>query len=228
MRADQSLTGEDVYVVASGATIDHIDPGFFTGKHVVAVNRAAERLGLYDQQPAVTTVSHYIFEDAVPLAEAHPDHHVYAPIHDQGHAKGPTGPDLPNVTYYPHHGTDYQFTPQPWGWPEGGLLMGSTSLHAAMHLACRMGAANVIVVGADCGVLDGKTNHGTHPLMKVPDSRSPLDVLARWEDHLRAVKAVLVACYGVRIYSLSPFLNPNMEGHTWDSLRSPHASHPQR
>jgi hypothetical protein len=79
-----------------------------------------------------------------------------------------------------------------------------------------MGAATVMMVGADCGILDGKTNEGTHPLTEVPDpTRTPEAILARWEGHLRLVKRKLVDEYGVRIYSLNPFLNPNLEGHSW-------------
>lgn len=206
-----------MWVLGSGATMDYVDPGFFDGKHVIAVNRAGERLRLYDRLPTLATVTHYIYEDVIPLAEAYPDHHFYAPIHDQGFAHTATGPALPNVTYYPHRGTDYAFTPEPWDWPDDGLIMGSTSMHAAMHLACRMGAANVILVGADCGLLDDKTNHGAYQSGNLTH-QSRMDFLARWDEHLRLVKDVLVECYGVRVHSLNPFVNPNMEGHTWTSL----------
>jgi hypothetical protein len=217
MRGDGVLAGGDVYIVASGGTLTHMDPGFFEGRRVIAVNRAAERNDLYALTDVVT-VTHYIFEDLIPLAEAHPEHHFYAPVHDQGYKDGKQGPDLPNATYFEHRGTDWLFEPEPWGWPENGLIMGSTTLHAAMHLACRMGAENLMLVGADCGVLDGATNQQGYVSGNLKHESGVDSFLERWEHHLRAVKAVLTACYGVRIYSVSPFLNPNLEGHSWRSL----------
>jgi len=97
--------------------------------------------------------------------------------------------------------------------------VGSTGVHGAMHLACMLGASNIILVGVDCGLLDGKTNHGEYVSGNLA-SGDVLDWLARWDGHLRQVKNVLIDVYGVRIYSLNPFVNLNLEGHEWTAARS--------
>lgn len=213
--------GEDIYVLGSGATLDYIDPGFFRDRTVVATNRVAERLDLYRWFNAdnLYTHTHYHAEDAVPLARAFPEHTFFAPLGEQGHAGLPAEADrLRNIVFYPHQPTVYDFHPDRAWPPEGGLMVGSTSLHGSMHLAAHMGAATIILVGADCGILDGATNQAGYQSgnLKTGDQ---LAWLARWEQHLRLVKQKLIDVYGVRIYSLNPFLNPNLEGHVWEGSR---------
>lgn len=202
----------DIYVLASGPSVTFMDPMFFAGKEVISVNFAAERLGIFDIA-TVTTHTHY-HQDGITLAEAHPSSHVWMPQGDQGHAGKPTV-RRDNITYYPHPPTKYDFTVAEAVIP-GGLIVGSTSLHGAMHLACVMGARNVLLVGADCGTIDGRANvAGYDSGNLVNDDPGPW--LARWETHLRMVKAWLVDKYQVNIYSINPFVNMNLEGHTWSN-----------
>jgi hypothetical protein len=77
-----------------------------------------------------------------------------------------------------------------------------------------LGARNVILVGADCGLLDGEANQAGYKSGNLTGD-DPLSWLGRWEQHLRAVSDKLRAVYGVRIYSLNPFVNLNLEGHEW-------------
>ena len=141
-----------------------------------------------------------------------PRTYAQGPEGDQGHA-GEPNPLHPRVTYYPHPATSYDFVVEKAVHPDG-LVVGSTSMHGAMHLAAHMGAANIIMVGADCGRIDGKFNHEGYTSGNLETS-DPDFWLARWETHLRQVKAYLCDRYDVNIYSLNPFLNMNLEGHEW-------------
>jgi hypothetical protein len=71
--------GETIYVVGSGATLDHVPHGFFDGKIVVCINRAGEALGLEE----FYSVTHYHL-DAHILADARPDLPVIVPMVEQG------------------------------------------------------------------------------------------------------------------------------------------------
>lgn len=208
----------DIYVIGSGPSLTYVDPDFFKWKTVVATNRVGERLGLYDKAVDMYTHSHYQWEDTYPLAEQHPKHQFWVPEGDQGHAGTPGRTDLVNVHHYPHQPTRYDFTVEAAWPPEGGLIVGSTSLHGSMHLACKLGASNVILVGADCGLIDGEANQSGYRSGNLVNDDT-MAWLGRWEQHLRAVKAALVREYGVRVYSLNPFLNVNLEGHSWTGPR---------
>jgi hypothetical protein len=204
-----------IYVVGSGPTLDYIDPAFFRGQTVIVINDAAKRLGLYKINAQVHTFSHYHYETFA-LAETYPKHEFHLPKGDRGFAGEPSESHK-NVTFYDHYPTQFDFDPRK-KWPRDGILVGSTSAHGAMHLACKLGAKNIILAGIDCGLLDGKTNHGDYVSGNLVDSDA-LEWLARWEGHLRQVKQVLVEEYGVRIYSLNPFVNLNLEGHQWTGVR---------
>lgn len=204
----------DIYVLGSGPTIGHINPRFFDNKHVVATNMVGERLGLYERDcRRLFTHSHY-HQDTYELAEKHPRHFFWTPEGDQGFAGQPGRTDLANVTHYPHQPTKYDFNVDE-AWPgSDGLIVGSTSVHGSMHLACKLGASTVILVGVDCGLLDGQANQAGYQSGNLVTS-DELQWLARWELHLRQVKERLRAVYGVDFYSMNPFVNLNLEGHVW-------------
>lgn len=202
--------GSDIYVIGSGPSLNFIDPDFFTGKRVIAVNSAADRLGLYDKA-IVSTHTHY-HDEGLMLADKYPSSYVWMPQGDQGFAGEPKAL-RPNVTYYPHPPTRYDFNVET-AVSDGGLIVGSTGVHGAMHLACLFGASNVILVGCDCGRIDGKANIDGYVSGDLATNDSGY-WLARWDRHLREVKAWLVDKWGVNVYSLNPFVNFNLEGHTW-------------
>lgn len=205
----------DIYVLGSGATLDHIKPRFFENKHVIATNLVGERLCLYDIGcRRLFTHSHY-HEDTYRLAEQYPHHFFWTPEGDQGHVGSPGRTDLPNVSHYPHKPTTYEFNvDQAWPDQPEGLLVGSTSVHGSMHLACKLGASTVILVGVDCGLLDGDANHFGYTSGNLVTS-DRIEWLARWELHLRQVRNRLRAEYQVDFHSLNPFINLNLEGHEW-------------
>jgi len=66
------------------------------------------------------------------------------------------------------------------------------------------------MVGADCGTLDGE-----HRVAGYPDG-DKLWVL--YNEHHALMKAWLQREYDVTVYSLNPFINFNLEGHTFKGV----------
>lgn len=198
--------GEDIWVLGSGATLNHVDPEFFRGKTVVGTNRIAHELGIYTD----TTYMHsHYHTEAVVMADRYPASIVVAPEGDRGFAGSPRE-HRANLVHYPHHPTHFNFTPR---WMPDGLVVGSTSLHGSMHLAAHMGAATIMLAGADCGLTDGKPNHDLHGVSGDLEINDMGEWLARWNRHLILVKEALVDAYGVRVMSLNPWVNLHLEGH---------------
>lgn len=208
--------GEDVYVLGSGASMDYIEPAFYEGKTIVATNLVGHLLGIIE--PWVYTHSHY-HVNALEVATAHPDAIVVAPLGDRGFTGTPET-RLDNVIYYEHVGTGAEFDVEN-AWHDAGLIVGSSGIHGSMHLAAFMGAANIILVGADCGLIDGRSNHGKYIDEYGRTSSGDLLTsdalvwLGRWDRHLRHVKRKLQDVYGCGVYSLNPFVNFNLEGHSF-------------
>jgi len=201
---------KDIYVLGSGTTLGYIRSRFFDGKTVVSTNNAAARMDLYYRDCTLITHSHY-HSDIYPLAEEHPNHVFYAPEGDQGFAGKPERL-MSNIHFYPHPATKFDFKVEESVHPDG-FLVGSSSIHGSMHIAATMGAQTIILVGADCGMLDGMTNMEGYVSGNLREN--PRMWLDRWEEHLRMVKAWLQDHYDVDIYSMNPFLNLNLEGHVW-------------
>ena len=74
--------------------------------------------------------------------------------------------------------------------------------------AAHLGAANIIIVGADAGQLGTSTNVDHY---YTPDIEQ-LNAVRNYEQQTLQTKQELINRYQVRIYGLSPFINPNLEG----------------
>lgn len=202
--------GQTIYALGSGATLDHIDPAFFADKITVCVNNVGAVYGLQSYY----TVTHYHL-DAVRNARQRPDLPVIAPEADLG-AGGPEeyhGPPItdPNVYFFPTNPQKFGAFDPALHWPDDPewLVAGPTSLHMTMDFARYLGARWIVLVGADCGLVDGRSNFGGY---RVGDNPMPV-----WADTLPKVADELRRRYGVDVHSLNPWVNYGLEGHAYHS-----------
>ena len=199
-----SRKGETIYVLGSGKSLDYIAPGFFDDKVCVCTNRVGLTLGL----PSYYTVSHY-HRDAMTVADNRPDLPVIAPEADLG-AGGPEAanvePTQPNIYRFPTNPQLFDRFDPAAHWPDEPhtLVAGPTSLHMTMHFAQYLGAAHIVLVGADCGTLDSASNFTGYSI-----GDNPFEV---WQRTLGGV-ADQMRAHGTSVHSLNPFVNFALEGH---------------
>ncbi|HEY7823364.1 MAG TPA: hypothetical protein VIG24_11040 [Acidimicrobiia bacterium] len=201
-------TGETVWVLGSGKTLDFVDRTFFDGKVVVATNNSWR--GKADH--AYVCSNHWNVDApgwmVVPEVEQVPAQDAHG-----------VRPDGPNVLLVPTIAQQYaDFTPGR-DWPEHGrFVVGPTSLHLSMHWAVWMGAAHIVLVGADCGVIDGENNRVGY---YAPVNNGQLEQHAHhrlWEAKLTEM-ASKIRSMGVSVHSLNPWTTFGLEGHTWEQRR---------
>jgi len=197
--------GETVWVLGSGPSLNFIDPAFFADKTVVSTNYSARTIGI----TADYVFSHYhhvaldlllegsiavtLKQDTVTHKEwGLGDWETLCLVHQDSYA-------APGDAWNPFD----RNPPRP-----DSLAYGSSSLHGAMHLAAHLGAAHIMLVGADCGTIDDKHRVDEYPV----DGHKPWLL---YNKHHQLMKAWLIAHYGVTVYSLNPFINLNLEGHTF-------------
>ena len=196
--------GETLWVLGSGPSLNYIDGAFFDDKVTVSTNFSARALGIHPHyafshyhhnaeslladSSCVVTIEHDTITQSL-WQDEQPHHLVLAPTqYDRppGSAWNPITshkPGLDQITY------------------------GSSSLHGAMHLAAHLGASHIMLVGADCGQIDGadRVNNyhaqGGHTLWQL------------YDDHHQLMKQYLERRYPVKVHSLNPFINLNLEGH---------------
>jgi hypothetical protein len=83
-----------------------------------------------------------------------------------------------------------------WPTDPDELVVGPTSLHMTMHFAQYLGAAHIVLVGADCGLLDGRANFTDYEA-----GDNPIPVWA----HFLPLVADELRKRGTEVYSLNPF-----------------------
>jgi hypothetical protein len=197
--------GETIWVLGSGPSLNFIDREFFDDKICVTVNAVGATYGLR----SFYAYSNYHFPNAeetfgeglivaVALARDTLTRNPWP-------GEVPDNVALSEADSYAPPGTSwdpYRMPP-----PEGQIVYGSSSIHGAIHLAAHLGAKNIVLVGADCGFIDEEINVTGYPLRTEDFS------LKVWNEHTQVLKRWLGEKYGVRVYSLNPFINLNLEGH---------------
>lgn len=199
--------GETAWVLGSGGTLNHLDPAFFGDKLTVSTNLGPVK---FEVQPDfVFSHYHHISLEALELGCVVVT--LAADTRTQQPWKGERPDRLVLVEQPSYVGPSDRFDPNGLHRPDGTLVYGSSSIHGAMHLAAWLGAAHLVMVGADCGRLDGTSNLDGYPTLGGEGDTDR--ILSLYERDHRRMKAYLEAEYGVTVYSLNPFINLNLEGH---------------
>lgn len=209
--------GADIYVVASGPSAGYIEPSFFENKVSIGVNEVYHHFPVtYSVRKDFVMVTE-AYQSGIPLIvsrfdcgslrkftplpklSGNGDYYVFNHSHN-----GRTVIDLDVI------GTD-------------SIIVSFSTITTAMHLAAYMGAANIILVGHDCGTIDGKMNmEGYHK----PTSGEGFyhQFLAEIEPQTIAVRDRLREVYGCNVYSLNPWVNLGLEGHQYQRTEYKHSS----
>jgi len=200
--------GSTIWVFGSGASLNFLDARFFDDKICVTANYAAKTLGIK---------SFYAYTNYHCDPESFGDGLITAVmLACDTLTQKPWSGDLPeNVAL--SQANDYRppgnvWNPYEMPPPDGQIVYGSSSIHGATHLAAHLGASHIVMVGADCGTIDGDVNVDGYIR---PTERHSLVV---WNRHSIILKKWLMERYGVTLYSLNPFINFNLEGHTFEGV----------
>lgn len=197
--------GADIWVIASGPSAGFIAPGFFDNKLTIGVNRVWTRF----------ETNYLVIKEAMVLQAAI---NTGAIVVASKHHCGQIGCQVNKA-----HGDFYYFEHEDNGLEEvdldvigtDKLVVSFSTITSAMHLAAYMGAANIILVGHDCGTIDGKLNFDGYPQNLLKDDEFYRDFLKRIERQSQAVRDRLLEVYGCRVYSLNPWLNFRLEDHNY-------------
>lgn len=200
--------GHDVFIVASGPTAGFIAPEFFDNKVAIGVNEAWMRFPNLDylvRKEALRSVTAYA--SGIPLILSRYNCGVLQ--YEQNILEG-------EADYYIFEHEDNKLDRVDLSIIGGEKIVVSWStITSAMHIAAHMGAANIIMVGHDCGTIDGQPNMPGYPPSPIADEQGYINWLARIEPQSIMVRERLHEVYGCRIYSLNPWINVGLEGHKY-------------
>jgi hypothetical protein len=204
--------GADIWVIASGPSAGFVDPSFFEGKITIGVNRVWTRFETTYIVVKESAVLQLAIDDGAGAI-------VIASRHNCGNLSNQESRARGEFYYFAHQenhleqvdldviGTDK-------------IVVSFSTITSAMHLAAYMGAKNILLVGHDCGSIDGKINFDGYPDNLMRSESFYRDFLARIEPQSLQVRARLEQVFGCNIYSLNPFINLGMEDHKYEQEKS--------
>ena len=199
--------GYDIYVVASGASAGYITPGFFDNKIAIGVNEIWKRFNNLDYIVRKESVR----MDASVLASKSMGFKLIASRHSCG------------TLHYPkNEGMDYMFDHHDNKQRNINLdvigtdkiVVSYSTITSAIHIAAYMGAANIILIGHDCGTLDDQINISVY-------AESPYgkdfyrEFITQIEPQTLVLRERIKEVYDCNVYSLNPFINFGLEGHEY-------------
>lgn len=201
----------DIYVVASGKSLDFIDNSFFDNEITIGLNQIYK-----------IKTTYLLRKENILLEQSLKDNQDTIHFVSKGNwsCKNDINLctvqklDFGKVCIVEHDKNNYKLVDLP---DENKLVVSWSTITSAIHLATYMGTKNIILVGHDCGSINGQNN-----VQGYYDDKS-LDVdpskYKSWLDKIEGdtirLKQLLSDKYKCNICSINPFVNFNLEGNTY-------------
>ena len=200
----------DIYVIGSGPSLDFIDQSFYHNKIVICVNHTINHI---DRASPLYIIAKEPGQEMQDNAKSKNANIIMCKRHS-GLPKSPLNkifhPDRTFI-FLPKQGALKNIRPNE-------LERSSSTLVSGIHLAAHMGAKNVILIGHDCGTLDGRI-HVVGYNKKTAVTKG--NAYMKWMRHAKVEKKTMNAkeliktVYGANLYSLNPFINFGLENHKY-------------
>ena len=209
---------EDIYIIASGGSMNYIDPSFFDGKITIGINQAYKKFDCtYLVRKEVKFIKPSLDTGAIVIVSEFDSGNLNSGDHKLNTNKV----SHKNLYYFEHLDNEHTQVDVNIIHPDSNKIVVSFStVTSAMHLAAYMGAFNIIICGHDAGLVDGKMNFDGYfsdikdtPWQNWEQYRNWLKVI---EGQTIAVKNKLIDVYDINIVSLNPFINFGLEGHKYE------------
>jgi len=196
--------GQIAFVIGSGNSCTFFEPTFFDGALTVGVND-----GWAQFLPSVTYMVTKYHENAERWVGSERVQGVIVSRGNTGQFDEVMG-ERDDLLVFDHSPNKVQeFTAEDF--PDSGLVVSYSTITSAMHFAATLGASAIVMVGADCGWVDDKSNVGDYFSSLTSDFAQHFDL------QNRIVADEIRKRYNIPVMSLSPFVTPNMEGHKFTS-----------
>lgn len=201
--------GQDIWVIASGASMSWVEPSFFANKVTIGLNRTYRKYAVDYLVRKEHVGAQDVIDTGIPLFISRRN------CGNQDETLDGNG----DWWEFRHNVNAVEAMPdlEVIGTPDQ-LVVSWSTITTGMHLAAYMGAANIIVCGHDCGSLDGDLNYtgyyeGTLYERDESSQQWYLQWLANIETQTAAVRDRIREVYGCSVHSLNPFVSLNLEGH---------------
>ena len=205
--------GADIYVICSGKSCDFIDKTFFDNKITIGVNQVYQK---FKTDYLVRKENKYMLDvinsckntkHCITVGNCGSGNNLNVETYKKSNNT------YNNVYFIKHIPNNHQvrFSQNP-----DDIVVSHSTVTTAIHLAAYMGAKNILLVGHDCGSIDGQVNFKGY-CDKFKRAQPTQGAYKNWLDqiknHTTQVKTILKQKYGCNVYSINPFTNLKLDGH---------------
>jgi hypothetical protein len=203
--------GQDIYVIGSGPSLNYISNTLLEDKTVICINHSVD----YVKAKNVYVVSK---EPSKELQKKAKDKEALLVTceYRSGDSKEK------NVILFPENTIVFKAKKHSELEPfkELNVLTSTAStVTTALHLAGYMGAKAILLIGHDCGMVDGKVHVEDY---NKSDAVTPTNNYEEWmyvngvEQHTLKIKRVLEKLWNIPVHSINPFINFGLEDHEYE------------
>lgn len=203
---------EDIYIIASGKSIDFIDKSFFDNKILLGVNQSYK----YIMPKYLIRKEHEFIDIVLKNTDENVIHFI---------SKGNCGglqklinnsyKNKKNIIIFDHNKNIHDLKNLP---EDNKLVVSYSTITSGIHLAAYMGAKNIILVGHDCGTINGESNFKGYydNNISVDKNINYHNWLKEISSHTVKLKELLKQKYNCNVLSLNPFVNLRLENNNFN------------
>jgi len=215
-----SKLGEDIYVVAAGASGDFLKAEFFEEKCVIGVNRVFEHFPCnYAVFKEFSSQRAEAVADMLGVIEVVARGQFGIGVSAGGNSNTAIFSSSECVFFDHDNNSTDTIKLTSIAKNSDKLVVSDSTITTAMHLAAYLGAENIILVGHDCGTLDGMATLKSYYQSENHIYQGSFEDYYSWlreiEGQTILVKEALKSKFGCNVYSLNPFINFGLEGHVY-------------
>lgn len=207
--------GEDIYILASGKSVDFISNDFFDGKIIIGVNQAYKKVWCdYLIRKESKFIKQSLETDSIVIVSEYDSGNL-----NSGEEKLNTNKvDHENLYYFEHlDNKNTSIDASVFGTDK--IVVSFSTITSAIHIAAYMGAKNIILMGHDCGTINGElTFNGYYNSIK-DTPWSDWNQYKNWlkiiENQTIKVKGYVKQYYGANVLSINPFVSLNLENNLY-------------
>lgn len=212
----------DIYIIASGKTLDFIDNSFLKNKLTIGINQVYKKIEpKYLVRKEIEMIDSVINTCKKTIhfisISSYGNHEKHKKKNENYIKKKFKNND--NIVLYDHNNNNIRLTKLPDN-PDK-IVVSHSTITTGIHLAAYMGAKNIILIGHDCGTIDGEPNFNgyhtdeTYKIVHKEGKKGYINWLKCIENDTVKLKKLLKQKYGCNVYSLNPFINFGLEGHVY-------------
>ena len=213
--------GEDIWGICAGSSMNYISSDFFENKLVIGQNDVfkhyhCDYVLMKDcmEEPRFPRAIQKLNSINIPL--------IFCEYFQGHYSKPKNTPQHDNAYVFKHNKRVKTFEEELSGLSDEEIIVSRSSVTSLIHVAAYMGAKNIILVGHDCGRLDGDLYYDGYTEQDWISAGNWVDAdkfMGELEVQTQAVRAFLKQKYDCNIHSLNPFLNFGLEGHIYEKSR---------